>query len=103
RSQHQQLLSAGNGRECLGSHEDAPILAGVVGNLLEAMNHHVRPHPDAHHVWAIMLGPGRMRVCFMEFDTIHLSAVQSIDSPASCLLLGATMANVTLSVLVAER
>ncbi|KAJ2804158.1 hypothetical protein H4S07_004293, partial [Coemansia furcata] len=57
------------------------------------MNRHVQLHPDVRHAWAIMLGPGCMRICFMESDTIHLSAVQSIDSPAGCLLLGAAVAN----------
>ncbi|KAJ2810506.1 hypothetical protein H4S07_002636, partial [Coemansia furcata] len=82
---------------CLGSQVDAPYSPGVIENLIEATNYHPQCHPDAHHVWVIMLGPGRMRICFMESDTIHLSAVQSIDSPAGCLLLGAAMANVTLS------
>ncbi|KAJ2817174.1 hypothetical protein FBU31_006314, partial [Coemansia sp. 'formosensis'] len=76
---------------CLAADIDEPYSSGVINILLEAMNSHAWSNPDIRYAWAIMLGPGCVRVCLIEPDAIHLSAVHNTDTPAGRLLLGAAV------------
>ncbi|KAJ2799690.1 hypothetical protein H4S07_005372, partial [Coemansia furcata] len=82
---------------CLAGDIDEPYSSGVINILLEAMNSHAWSNPDIRYAWAIMLGPGCVRVCLLEPDAIHLSAVHNTDTPAGRLLLGATVVHAAMS------
>ncbi|KAJ2813949.1 hypothetical protein H4S07_000292 [Coemansia furcata] len=82
---------------CVASKVEAPYSSGVVGTMVAAMNRHAQRHPDVRYAWAIIVGPGCIRVCLMEPDALHLSAVQSTTAPTGCHLLGAAMAHAAFS------
>ncbi|KAJ2867863.1 hypothetical protein GGH94_000531 [Coemansia aciculifera] len=82
---------------CSVSDVDTPFASGVMESVVAAMNRHARRHPDVRHAWVIMLGPGRVRVCLVESDAMHVSESLSTDTPAGRRLLATAVANATLA------
>ncbi|KAJ2689580.1 hypothetical protein IWW39_001384 [Coemansia spiralis] len=72
---------------CCGLDVDTPFTSGLMESVVAAMNSHARRNADVRHAWAILLGPGRVRLCLMEPDAIHVSMVQSTTGHGGRLLL----------------
>ncbi|KAJ2491131.1 hypothetical protein IWW37_002584 [Coemansia sp. RSA 2050] len=82
---------------CCGLDVDTPFSSGLMESVVAAMNSHARRNADVRHAWAILLGPGRVRLCLMEPDAIHVSMVQSTAGHGGRLQLCTAVAHAALA------
>ncbi|KAJ2870260.1 hypothetical protein GGH93_005712 [Coemansia aciculifera] len=76
---------------CSASDVEAPVTSGILDHIISAMNRHVHRQVNVRHAWALILGPSRVRVCYVEYDAIHFSAVRYTTNSVGRRLLGAAV------------
>ncbi|KAJ2704883.1 hypothetical protein FB645_002916 [Coemansia sp. IMI 203386] len=59
---------------------ERPFSTGLAEFLVAAMNRHARTVLSVRHLWALLVSPGRLRLCLVEPDAIHIGRALNVGT-----------------------
>ncbi|KAJ2786663.1 hypothetical protein GGI15_001337 [Coemansia interrupta] len=74
-----------------------PFSSGLAEFLVAAMNRHARRALSVRHAWALLLAPGRARLCLVESDAIHFTRALVLDAADARAHFGAMVGGLARS------